>query len=314
MATAEFLSNRIAELTLELATLRDQLNNVTVARTRDNAGANEVQDIANILESIRRQNPCGRAFINKFEMKFPGYELLGARERTGTNRGTHYDFDILVRHNGEEEWKHVEHKGGRDYRPIGNDETPWAAGVQFHNGGAEQYSLARKYARTWYDTYIASRVLADEFHIAAPIPTFDEWFAQDVKVQGDPKTAFGRELKQTVRAARGAKASLLDKREAVNTALEITPADIETLKIEVLEIANQALQQKDYWLTVRGDLHGEFTCAWYPKFTITSIDEVIVKKHRDIELEFRCAGGFNFGGLLRWGKGAGFSNLRLDLR
>jgi len=314
MASAESLSKRIEELTLEIADLRKKVNRAMAARTRDNAGANEVQDIANILESIRIPSVGGRVILNAFATRFPGYELVDARERAGTNRGTHYDFDILVRHDGVYDWKHVEHKGGHEYHAIAESDTPWAAGVQFHNGGAEQYSLARKYARTWYDTHIASRRLTDEFHISAPIPTFDEWFAQDAKVQGDPKTAFGQELKQTVRAARGAKASLLDKREAVNAALEITPADIETLKTEVLTIANKALEQKDYWLTIRGDLNGEFTCAWYPKFTITHIDEVVVKKHRDIELEFRCAGGFTFGGLLRWGKGAGFSNLRLDLR
>jgi len=37
-------------------------------------------------------------------------------------------------------------------------------------------------------------------------------------------------------------------------------------------------------------------------------------REKDIFFELTSAEGLEFSGILRWGKGAGFSNLRLDLR
>ena len=161
---------------------------------------------------------------------------------------------------------------------------------------------------------MASNALKEEFGLTALTPSFEEWFNKDCKVQGDPKTPFGKELKEKVRAARGG-ASLLEKRAPILSALEITDAVKRTLIQEVMPIANDALEQKDYWLTIHGSIStGIFHCAWYPKFTIADIQEVIVTKNLDVEFEFRCADDFAFKGILRWGKGAGFSCLRVDLK
>ena len=81
-----------------------------------------------------------------------------------------------------------------------------------------------------------------------------------------------------------------------------------------MPIANHVLEQKDYWLAVFGDLEGRFNAVWYPKFTINAIDSVLVSKTKDIVMAFRGNDGFEFAGILRWGKGAGLSNLRLDLK
>ena len=285
------------------------------SRNKENAAVNEAADIEAIILAIHTKTECGLQIIKAFSKKFPDTELLDARKREGTSRGTHYDFEILVSIDGAEaEWKRAEHKGSKKYHPIQPDETPWKAGVQFHNGGCEKYSLAQKYARLWYETYIASNTLKTEFEIEAETPSFDEWFAKDCKVQSDPKTPFGLELKKKVRARRGPKASLLKERSAVISALEITDDDLETLKAEVLPIANEALEQKEYWLTIRGDLAGKFACAWNPKFTISAIETIRVTKKKDIKFEFRCAENFVFHAILRWGKGAGFSCLRIDLK
>ncbi len=84
---------------------------------------------------------------------------------------------------------------------------------------------------------------------------------------------------------------------------------------EVLPIANYALEQKDYWLTICGNLEdGNFNIAWNPKFTIGSINEIVITKKKDIIFEFKCSDDFTFRGILRWGKGAGFSCLRIDLK
>jgi hypothetical protein len=299
------------------STRSNKKNNTGESRTKKKAGANEAIDIKAIVEGIKTKNGCGSKIMLTFIHKFPGKEIIDARERTGSSRGTHYDFDIKIRNIGsstEGEWKHVEHKGSKKYCPIKDTDKPWNAGVQFHNGGAEKYSLARKYAKIWYDMYIASDKLKTEWSISAPTPTYTEWFDKDCKTQSDPKTAFGKEIKEKVRAKHGPKSSLLAKRSAVNEELAITDEDMKTLIKEVLPIANQALEQKDYWLTIHGDLAGEFNCAWYPQFVIKTIEKVVITKKKDIEMDFHCSDDFTFRGILRWGSGAGFSNLRLDLK
>jgi len=309
------LSTQVNLLQESIANLETRLlEAISTLRTKQNAGSNEVKDINTIINAIQTKTPCGIQLISTYATKFPGSELLSARPRLGANRGTHYDFEALINTNGVEAWHSIEHKGSYKYTPIKKEERPWDAGVQFHNGGCEKYSLTRKYARTWYDHYIASNVLKSEFGITAPTPTFEDWFKWDCKAQDDPKTEFGKELKVTVRERRGPTASLLEKRQQVNEALDITEEDITLLKTEVIAIANEALKHKERWLTIHGDLTGSFHCAWYPQFTITSINEVIVTKKKDISIEFRCNDNFVFEGLLRWGKGAGFSNLRLDMR
>jgi hypothetical protein len=278
-------------------------------RTRDTAAAHEVEDIQMIVDAINARTLVGCRIIDAFRTKF-GREITAARHRTGPSRGTHYDFEVEV----DGQWKKVEHKGEKLYRiPLPTD-APWKAGVQFHNGGCEKYSLARAYAQTWYSQLVGSGTLADEFGITAPIPEFEEWFEKDCRVQGDPRTAFGRELKRKVREVRGARSSLLDKRAAVLDALTIAEEDKATLIAEVLPIANHALLQKEYWLSIHGSVKGDFHACWYPQFAIESITDVIVEKRLDLEITFVSTGGFNFNAIMRWGKGAGFSCLRIDLK
>jgi len=283
-------------------------------QTKETAAADEVRKVAFIVAAIHTKNAIGQRFSNSFKQKF-GCEILDARTRTGS-RKNHYDFDILVRFpNGEEVWKHVEHKGSKTFCAIKDDEKPWTASVQFHNGGCDKYSIAKSYAKVHYDIHVASGSLKNTFGILAPIPSFDDWFKQDCCVQADPRSAFGKELKQKVRAVRGPGSSLLDERQPVIDSLEITDDDKQQLIKEVLPIANHVLEQKDYWLTICGSLEdGNFNLAWYPKFTIGSIQDVEVTRKKDILFEFKCSEDFSFGAILRWGKGAGFSCLRVDLK
>jgi hypothetical protein len=282
---------------------------MSVARTRNTAAKHETEDIAEIILAINSRTPAGMKISAAFKDRF-NLEINAARMRKGSSRGTHYDFEVEV----DGVWKKVEHKGGQAYRLPNPDDAPWKAGVQFHNGGCEKYSLARKYAHVWYDTHLRSGSLTEEFGINAAVPEFPEWFEKDCRVQSDPKSLFGSELKRKVRQARGPKASLLEKRASVLDALIITEEDKATLAAEVLPIANHALEQKDYWLSIHGSLAGEFHAVWYPSFMIEAIREVNVTKGLDLNIGFVCEDGFTFGGIMRWGKGAGFSCLRLDLK
>jgi hypothetical protein len=289
--------------------LKAEMEHNAVLRTRNTAAANEAKDILRIIRDINDQTPTGHAIISAFKEKF-GLDIAAARMRKGSSRGTHYDFEIQV----NEEWKKVEHKGSQTYRIPNPDDDPWKAAVQFYNGGCEKFSIATKYARVWYTMYIQSGLLTEEFGIEAPIPEFDEWFEKDCRVQSDPKTPFGKELKSKVRLLRGPRSSLLEKRGPVLQALEITEHDKHVLITEVLAIANHVLEQKEYWLSIHGNLDGTFHATWYPQFRIDSIQEVVIKKNLDLELSFVCVSGFSFHGILRWGKGAGFSCLRMDLK
>ena len=277
-------------------------------RTRNLAAANETLDIKKIVDAINSNTPCGIKLKETFKDKIDS-EIESVRPRTGPNRGSHHDFEIKV--NGH--WMNVEHKGSRSFRKPNPGEVPWKAGVQFHNGGCEKYSLARKYAQVWYDTHIASGSLKTEFNLESEIPSFEEWL-KDCKVQSDPKTPFGKELKRKVRAVRGPKSSLLEKRADVLAALDITDEDKATFIREALPIANSVLDEKDFWLSIHGDLDGEFHAVWYPKFRIDTVLDVSFKKNLDLDITFKCANDFEFNGILRWGKGAGFSCLRVDLK
>ena len=283
-------------------------------RTKDNAAENEDKDVAFIVAAIHSKNQTGQRFLTSFKEKF-GCDILNAKLRPSP-RKNHYDFDILVRFpDGGEAWKHVEHKGSNLFRQIKPDEKYWAAAVQFHNGKCSDYSIARSYARVHYDKHVGSGTLKNTFGIVAPIPSFDVWFKQDCCVHDNPRSAFGKELKQKVRALRGARSSLLDERKVVIEALKFEDDDKQQLIKEVLPIANKILEDKDYWLTICGNLEdGKFNLAWNPKFKIGEIKQVVIRKELDVWFDFTCLDKFTFSAHLRWGKGAGFSCLRVDLK
>jgi hypothetical protein len=265
----------------------------------------EAIQVAKIIEHLRNNTPPGQKIKDSFRSRF-GYEILDARPRIGSDRGTHYDFEALIKG----EWKRVEHKGSCKVSQIKEGDVPWAAGVEFYNGGCEKYTVTQDYARLWYDTHISSGTLKAEWNLKADVPSFEEFLRGDCYKQGDPTTPFQKELKETVRAL-GSKSGLLKKREPIVRDLIINEED---LKRQVSNLANEVLDQKDYWMDIRGDVDGDFNVAWQPKYTITEIESVTIKREKDIKFVFNCAGGLSFKGILRWGKGAGFSNVRLDLK
>lgn len=273
---------------------------------KSQAARNETREIKFIVESINGKTVPGLKIIESFSKKF-GLDILEARERGGSSRGVHYDFSINVVGIG---WMNVEHKGSKTFKPINSEDVPWKAGVQFYNGGCEKYSVALSYAKLWYEIHIASGSLATKWNISAPIPTFDE-FWKDCCLQSDPKSSFQKELKAVVRSKQP---SLLTERQPVVEKLVLDESILNKFKHEVSAIANDVLNKKDYWLTIHGNLEGAFYVAWYPKYSITNILDIVIIRKKDIKFLFKCEGGLSFNGILRWGKGAGFSCLRIDLK
>ena len=276
-------------------------------------GKKEKEDIKNIVNHIKNRTPQGLKIINNFRETFQ-LDIKDAKLAGG--RGKHFDLEILVQDNsnGNEIWKTVEHKGTQKYVPIPENCKPWVNGVQFYNGGANKFSIGRKYAVKWYEKLIYTGYITFTYFIESPIPTLEEWLKQDAFRQGDPKTNFGAELKRTYREYYGENSSLLEDRERFVQKFEINNDDLEILKKEVFDIAYKVLNEKDYWLQIYGDVNGNFNCKWSPKFLITQISHINFKKKKDIIFQFICNDNLSFNGILRWGKGAGFSNIRLDLK
>lgn len=280
-------------------------------RTKRTAKANEDSDITALIAHINNPDSAsGRAL----RVGYTAGTLLGARRAAGGGRGVHYDFQICV---GPNEWLNVEHKGSKTYAPIDPTRPPWTGGVQFYNGGMEKYRLARRYAEAWYNKYVGSGLLSQRYGLTAPIPPMEVWIAKDAKVQGKPGTPFGKELKTVYQAREGcAKKSLTAERDEFVSEFAATcdATDVTCLAEDVLPLIRDSLAQKDVWLQIAGDVNGAFHFAWSPKLSVTRVDAVTIRKGRDIEIDITCDNGFQCGGILRWGYGAGFSNLRLDLR
>ena len=295
-------------------------------RTKRNAAANEKDDIKSILQLLTATaSPSSFSFLHTaFTEAFPGFTILDARHGGGGTRHTHYDFEIQI-HNeatGDTVWKRVEHKGSKLVRKLSPTEVPWKVGVQFHNGGCEKYDFAQFYARIWYDTYIGSGELKTAFSVNADIPSFEDWWTGVCKVQGEPTHPFGIELKNAVKAKRNG-GSLLAERARVNALfqnqLAKNPELLKTLQNQVVTVANSTLLQKDYWLAVCGSLASATTKAdvsvrWYPAYSLPPVISTEFVKSPDIKIRFTCEDGFQFVAMLRWGYGAGFSNLRVDLK
>ena len=311
MSLSEILSVLKSSTEEQLLQFSEALNLQSHANLRNkaNAGKNDDIDISFITNAINYKSAAGINIISSFKKRF-GEDLTRARARKGGNRNTHYDFEIEV----NEEWKKVEHKGGQKFMIPSLDDKPWLVAVQFYNGGAEKFAIAKKYAKEWYDIHIISGLLKKHWKISAKTPSFEEWWKKDCIKQGSPGTSFGKELKEAVRKERGPKSSLLEERIVVLSALEFTDEDKKQLIDEVFPIVKEVLNDKEYWLSIHGNLNGEFHSTWYPQFTVSSILDVTFNKKKDLEMIFKCANGFTFNGILRWGSGAGFSNLRMDLK
>ena len=318
----------------------------SLVRSKVHAKANEDRDIEVLIQRLNDPlDARGEEMRRAFRDAFTGRVLIGARrcgpverkeqskatsgatskagqskagQSKAGGRSTHYDFQIQVADEatGLVQWLHVEHKGSALYKPIDEALPPWTGGVQFFNGGLEKYRLCRKYAEQWYTRFIGSGWLTKEYGLeAVPVPTLEEWMMRDAKVQGDPKTAFGMALKRAVRAS--GKESLRDLRDAFvpDFVASLTAQDEAEFLEDVFPVLRESLAQKDVWLQVAGDVHkGSFHCRWSPALSVSSVTGVRFGGKKDVvgELATDCAWPIRF--ILRWGKGAGFSNLRLDLK
>lgn len=282
-------------------------------RTKSDAKKNEEADLNAIVAALNSpQTAQGAQLRAAFKSKF-GLDVDAARQPQGAGgRSKHYDFEIQV----AGEWHKVEHKGSTTYKGFDDALPPWTGGVQFYNGTGKTYTLGRLYARQWYDRYIASGIIAAKYGVTSPAPDYETWFAKDAMRQGDATTPFGKELRSKFRGegAPHLGGGCFDERDEMAATLALSDADMETVKAEVLAIAQSVLSEKDYWLQINGDINGKFCCKWSPPLKITTITGVKRLQCSDVLLEFSTDMGFPIRAMLRWGKGQGLSNIRIDLK
>lgn len=286
-------------------------------RTKALAKSNEEQDIARLIDILN--GPSGELH-RLYNKAFPGQEIVGARasdpadKKKAGGRSAHYDFQILVRTLEEEKWIRVEHKGSQGCKPINEEQPPWTGGVQFFNGGMEKYRLCHRYAEEWYARYIGSGFLSQEYEIKEAIPSCEEWIKRDARVQGDPKTAWGVALKRAVR--RRGQESLRDLRDAFvpNFVAGLSTEDHDAFLEDVTPILRASLGQKEVWLQIAGNIEQTYHARWSPALVLGDVIDVQILGEKDVTgcISSDCAHPIRF--ILRWGKGAGFSNLRLDLK
>lgn len=291
-------------------------------RTKATAKANEEADVSALIHMLNiADSDKGQEMRKAFETRF-GQSIIGvtrhktmtqAKQKKGGGRSTHYDFVIQLADGTE---RTVEHKGSHDKKPIDLSLPPWTGGVQFYNGGLEKYRFAQKYAKAWYEQFIASGVLSERYGLTSPIPTEEEWIAKDAKVQSLAKTPFGKELKKVYQERDGCeKGSLKTERDEFVQGFEWSEEDERQLAEDVFPLIQSSFAEKDVWLQIAGSVEtGDFYFAWRDPIRIQRVERITIEKKKDIEFTVECDSGLVVHGILRWGYGAGFSNIRIDLK
>lgn len=315
----ETISNFITqEISSRLLIHPDSNRMYSPIRSKQNAKENESSDVDRLIQLLNDlASPQGARMRSEFSEVFDGDTLLCARRGKAGGRGQHYDFEIqTARTEPTGTWLRVEHKGSTQEKVIREDSKPWEQGVQFHNGGANKYSIAKKYAESWYKKYIESGLLKERYGLTSALPSMEEWIQRDVCVQGDPKTLFGQELKQIYRMSHPGKSLEEERDEFVEEFIhECSPEDTRIFAAEVLPVIQEAFAEKDVWLQIAGNVHTDsFQFRWSRSIMVDRIESVEIHKKSDIHFTVHCNNGLVLKPILRWGKGMGFSNLRIDLK
>ena len=148
---------------------------------------------------------------------------------------------------------------------------------------------------------------------------------------GNPKTPYGIELKQNFREIHGEtsmngktkagyKANPIDYREPILKEFEFMLSKNPAIKIglinEIQQIMNNIFVEKECYLQTTGDIDTEtFNFRWYPQIQIPKIlDLKLNEKNSDIVFDIVTDITQDYSMILRFGKGTGFSNIRIDIR
>ena len=290
----------------------DQDNNIMDGRKT--AKKDEDIRVAWICEQVNTGTELGKSIKYDYKENF-GLEILKVEKRGGNT--DHYD--ILIHHTDETKVQ-CEEKGTKNYcENINGDTSAYENSVQFYNGPASNFTIPKKYLKLWYDINVSNSEIINKYDLP-DVPTFEEWLEGGPYCMVDPKSAYSKTLKINYRSIYPGKSmnswghNNIDYREGPNNAFDITDEEKSTLIEEVQNIYNDVLNQKDVWLQTTGTIDGSFSFKWFDKIEPQKIVNVKLVKKKDIEFKFNFEDESYITGIMRWGKGCGFSCFRLDLK
>lgn len=271
-----------------------------------------------ICEQINTRTPLGIEMISQYQ------SLIGKEIDKVNDKGTLKDhYDILIYH-ADETCFQCEEKGTDTYQSnFAESEKPWSNSVQFYNGLSTKFSLSRKYLRFWYDINVLNEEVNTKYELPTP-PSFTDWLSGGPDCMTDPKSDYSIQLKKNFKAkypnssmnGYGRKNSDSDYRIPVNQVFldSITPEDKTVFIQEVQDIYDLVMKEKHVWLQTSGQINQEFSFRWVSNIIPQKIKDVEIKNGKDITFRFILEDDSNFHGIMRWGKGCGFSCFRIDLK
>jgi len=268
----------------------------------------EAINIALLHHHIHENTPSGQKIREAFSTAFPNIPMFDTTVESGATRSIHHDFQLQF----PDKVANVEFKGSKYYKHIDYTKHPWVNGVQFYNGTGSKFSIGHKYARMFYDTMLDE--IIQHLQIQTIKPSYEEW-AKDAFKQSKPSTAFVKELRE-----KGYKTKYLsDMRKKFNKQFIAKDMDLMILMDEVQEIAREALNCKDFWLQLHGDIDNPdtFHVKWNEKIEmpqIETVEQIFSKDNCDINFHFICVDGTEFMAKLRWGYGQCITNIRVDIK
>jgi hypothetical protein len=253
-------------------------------------------------------------------MKIEYYEkfnkiILYVEKRGGNN--IHYD--ILIHHEDGTTFR-CEEKGSHGYTEIINENTPpHENSVEFYNGPAKNFSISKKILKLWYDLVVKGPVVNKKYNLPEP-PPFEEWLVGGPYCMVNPKSEYSIKTKENYRniypkkSMNGHGHDEIDYRIKPNSAFDMNDEEKSILIKEVQDIYNDIMNQKDVWLQTTGTIDGPFSFKWFNKIEPKKIVDVELVKKKDIEFIFKLEDNTSFTGIMRWGKGCGYSCFRMDFK
>ena len=271
-----------------------------------------------IKDAICEKTELGVKMMEDYYCKF-GKQI----DRVDVAGGKQDHYDLLIYHT-DGTTKKCEEKGTKYYcAKIDSTTPPHEHSVQIYNGPAKYFSISRKYLECWYSCNVDNQIIKDEFSLPET-PNFEDWLEGGPNCMLDPTSNYSKTLKKNYREKYGPKTSMnafsqdnpIDYRIKPNEKFTLDDLDKALLIKEVQERYNNVLNEKQVWLQTTGtpDKNGKFSFCWYPAIAPKVIKDVVLQKKKDIQFKFIFEDDSSFIGIMRWGKGCGFSCFRMDFK
>lgn len=280
---------------------------------RKTAKKDEDKRVQWLCDQINQCTELGIALKQSFYIKF-GVEINYVEKKGGNQ--DHYDFMIYL---VDGTTRKCEEKGSGKYKNINTNTPPYENSVEFFNGQAKLFTVCFKYLRLWYDMNVDNPDTNHEYSLPKP-PVFEEWLDGGPYCMTNPKSDYSIQLKENYRgkypgmSMNGYNHDNKDYREGPNNQFTMTDDDKKQLINEVQKEYDRVMKMKEVWLQTSGVINGDFTYEWYDKIEPKKIVSVELLKKKDIYFIFHLEDNTSFKGIMRWGKGCGFSCFRMDFK